>query len=62
MLQNPNLATLEDAILSAERADAVDKFARLGVKMKSAPTARGNGPVPMELGAVNQHQRGQNVV
>lgn len=44
------MTTLEDAILAAERADACDKFAKFGMKMKHAPAARNSGPVPMELG------------
>lgn len=32
VLRQPNLTTVEDAILAAERADAVDKFARFGMK------------------------------
>ena len=32
VLRERNLTTLSDAILSAERADAVDKFAKFGFK------------------------------
>lgn len=32
VLREKNLVTLEDAILSAERADAVDKFARFNIR------------------------------
>lgn len=53
VLREKNLTTLSDAILAAERADAVDKFIRYGAKGPPIKQQR-NGPVPMELGNVQQ--------
>lgn len=51
VLKQPNVTLLEDAILAAERADAVERFARFGFKGASKQ-AKKDDIVPMELGAV----------
>ena len=57
VLREKSLTTLSDAILAAERADAVEKFVRYGAKgvpQKPAHKQRHDGPVPMEIDAMNK--------
>ena len=49
VLRERNLTTLSDAILSAERADAVDKFAKFG--FQGPPVRKDDGIVPMDVDA-----------
>ena len=45
-----NLTTLSEAILSAERADAVENFAKFG--FKGPPVRKDDGIVPMDVDAM----------
>ena len=52
VLRERNLTTLSDAILSAECADAVDKFAKFG--FKGPPVRKDDGIVPMDVDAMQK--------
>ena len=53
VLRERNITTLSDAILAAERADAVERFAKFGVHVGIVRKARDSGPVPMEIDFVH---------
>jgi hypothetical protein len=50
VLKQQNVTLLEDAILAAERADAVERFAQFGFRGVAKQPKRNDGIVPMELG------------
>ena len=52
VLREKNLTTLSDAILSAERADAVDKFAKF--EFKGPPVRKDDSIVPMDVDAMQK--------
>lgn len=55
VLREKSLLTLSDAILAAERADAVEKFVRFGARgapVRTTTPARASGPVPMDIDAM----------
>jgi hypothetical protein len=53
VLREKHLATLSDAILAAERANAVEQFVRYGARGAPARSApRDTGPVPMDIDAM----------
>jgi hypothetical protein len=54
VLREKSITTLSDAILAAERADAVDKFVRYGARGVPARTSqqRDTGIVPMDIDAM----------
>jgi hypothetical protein len=62
-MRERSLQTLSDAILAAERAEAVEKYIRYGAKpnvQKPASNYRRNdGPTPMEIDTMQGGQRGR---
>ena len=54
VLRERNLTTLSDAILSAERADAVEKFAKFG--FRGPPVRKNDGIVPMDVDALQKNK------
>lgn len=52
MLRERNLSVLSDAILAAERAEAVERFAKHGIRGNVKLGGSNTGPVPMDIDAM----------